>query len=1320
MIKRKMSEDKTLTKIPHFDGHYDHWSEMMENLLRAKGIWNMVAEGYSEPAEGAEVTAAQKKELEDLKMKDHQVKHYLFQAIDRTVFEQILDRRTSKVIWDSMKKKFGGNERVKRSLLNTLRREFEVLAMKPDEKIDAYFGRVMTVSNKMRSNGENMPDSKIVEKILRTLTDQFTYVVISIEESKDTRTMSIDELQSSLAVHEQKFKRSTYEEEDQALNVRGRGRGSYRGKGRGRGRVFNKALIECYRCHNLGHYQYECPNQKQEAHYAEMEEEDEVLLMAYVELKGANRSDAWFVDSGCSNHMCGNQNMFTNLDTSFTHTVKLGNNHKLEVCGKGAIKIILKGVSYVISDVYHVPELRNNLLSVGQLQEKGLDVLFKGGDQKVCCIFHPTRGKIAESVMSTNRMYVLISEICANKEDEEKCLQVDSTSKDELWHQRYGHLSYKNLHDLHSKEMVTGLPKVGELKRTCEACMKGKQHRVPFPKSSSWRATEKLQLIHSDLCGPITPSSNTQKRYLITFIDDFSRKTWIFFALEKSEAFQLFKMFKSSVEKDTGMFIKCLRTDRGGEYNSTEFKDYCKEHGIKRQLTAAYTPQQNGVAERKNRSIMNMVRTILTEKGVPKSFWPEAVQWANHVLNRSPTVAVKDKTPEEAWSDRKPDVGYFKVFGCIGHVHIPDQRRTKLDDKSIKCVLLGFSSESKAYRMYDPVKKKIHTSRDVAFEEAQQWDWNDNHNGEQVGELEWEDVGGETEEPEEETVEEDGEEEGNLNENAQIAEERGRRTRNPPAWTADYVFDDGEDEVNMVKIELENLAFMVISDPTSFQQAANQSNWRQAMDAEIKAIEKNQTWTLSSLPEDAKAIGVKWLYKTKLNELGEVDKYKARLVVKGYAQEYGVDYTEVFTPVARMDTVRMILALAAQKGWGVFQLDVKSAFLHGKLEEDVFVEQPQGYEVKGKENMVYKLHKALYGLKQAPRAWFSRIETYFINEGFTSSPSEQTLFIKRREDKVLIVSVYVDDLLFTGNDDSMLEEFKCSMKKEFDMTDLEKMRYFLGIEVMQRDDGIFICQKKYAAEVIERFGMKDYNPVSNPIVPGQKIGRDEAGEKVDPTLFKQMVGSLMYLTATRPDLMFAVSLISRFMASPTQLHFAVVKRIMRYLKGTMEYGIWYERRETSNLIAYTDSDYAGDIDDSRSTSGYVFLLSGGAVAWASRKQPIVTLSTTEAEYVAAATCACQAVWMKRILEEVGLKQEGEMVLLCDNTSTIKLSKNAVMHGRSKHIRVRYHFLRELTKEGIVKLDYCRTEEQLADVMTKPLKLASFQKIRAAFGMRVMN
>ena len=1222
--ERKMSEDKTLTKIPHFDGHYDHWSELMENLLRAKGLWSLVEEGVIEPAAGVEITAAQQKSLSELKMKDHQVKHYLFQAMDRVVFEQILDRKTSKIIWDSMKRKFGGNERVKRSLLQTLRRDFEVLVMKNDESIDDYFKRVMSVSNKMRSNGEEMSDSKIVEKILRTLTDKFTYVVVSIEESKDTGNMTIDELQSSLSVHEKKFKRSTLEEEVQALNVGGRGRGTYRGRGRGRGRgrLYNKATVECYSCHKLGHFAYECPSGNNGAQFTEIEEKDEVLLMAFVELHETRRGDVWFVDSGCSNHMCGERNMFSSLDTAFTHNVKLGNNHKLEVSGKGVVKITLNGVSYVIRDVYYVPELKNNLLSVGQLQEKGLDVLFKGGEQRTCSIFHPTKGKIAESIMSANRMFILLGEQSDRVKDE-RCLQVDTANREELWHHRYGHLHHKGLQILCSKEMVTGLPDIGQLKISCEACVKGKHHRVPFPKQSKWRSTEKLQLIHSDLCGPITPPSNSQKRYLISFIDDFSRKTWIYFVLEKSEAFHIFKEFKAFVEKQSGNFIKCLRTDRGGEYNSIEFKEFCKENGIKRQLTTAYTPQQNGVAERKNRTIMNMVRAILSEKEVPKSFWADAVQWANHVLNRSPTTIVKDMTPEEAWSGNKPSVEHFRVFGCVGYAHVPEVKRTKLDDRSVKCVMIGYSSESKAYKMFDPIEKKAHISRDVIFEEEKKWNWDESYLADQSIELEWEDEYEchENENEGEEIEAEEPEEVPDQTENPPSPTQAATvgtiattsRVRRPPVWADDYTsgedLSDTGDEANMAMM----VAFMVISDPTNFNEAIRHSQWKEAMDAEIRAIEKNHTWSLVSLPEGAKAIGVKWIYKTKFNELGEVDKLKARLVVKGYAQEYGIDYTEVFAPVARMDTVRMIIAVAAQRGWGIYQLDVKSAFLHGELMEDVFVEQPKGYEAAGKQHMVYKLHKALYGLKQAPRAWFSRIEAYFMKEGFESSTSEQTLFIKREGGKILIVSIYVDDLLFTGNDEGLLNEFKTSMKKEFDMTDLGKMRYFLGIEVVQKDDGIFICQRKYAAEVIERFGMMGFNSVCNPIVPGQKIGRDEAGEKVDSTLYKQMVGSLMYLTATRPDLMYAVSLISRFMANPTQLHFAVAKRIMRYLKGTMEYGIWYKKEGEAGLIGYNDSDYAGDIDDSKSKYGYVLLMRGGDVEWSSRKQQIVTISNNEAE-----------------------------------------------------------------------------------------------------------
>jgi len=319
---------------------------------------------------------------------------------------------------------------------------------------------------------------------------------------------------------------------------------------------------------------------------------------------------------------------------------------------------------------------------------------------------------------------------------------------------------------------------------------------------------------------------------------------------------------------------------------------------------------------------------------------------------------------------------------------------------------------------------------------------------------------------------------------------------------------------------------------------------------------------------------------------------------------------------------------------------VKSAFLHGELKEEIYVQQPAGFMKKGKEEKVYKLRKALYGLKQAPRNWYNKIEAYFARNGFERCFCEHTLFTKSTKGgKILIVSLYVDDLIYTRNDGSMCDDFKSSMMSKFDMTDLGRMRYFLGVEVLRNAHGIFIYQMNYAQEVLSWFGMKDCNAVKNLIVPRTKMSENDAGTKVDATLFKQVVGSLMYLTATRPDLMYGVSLINRFMANPTETHWFAAKRILRYLKGATKFGIFYKKGENTKIIAYTDSDFVGDIDDRKSTSGFVFSLGTGAVSWSSKKQPVVTLSTTEAEYIVVASCACQCIWIKRILETFGFREQ---------------------------------------------------------------------------------
>lgn len=1333
--------------IPKFDGHYDHWAMLMENFLRSKEYWHLVETGIPTVAEGIQSTEAQRKSIEDHKLKDLKAKNYLFQAIDRNIMETILDKGSSKSIWDSMKQKYQGTSRVKRAQLQALRKEFEVLQMKGGEKVEEYFARTLTIVNKMKIYGENITQVMIVEKILRSMTSRFDYVVCSVEESNNLDSLTVDELQSSLLVHEQRMNSHGGDTRDeQALKVsheeqnggRGRGRGFGRGRGRGRGRQSpNKATVECFKCHKLGHFQYECPRWKESANYAEIYEEEEMLLMSLVEADNLQQEETWFLDSGCSNHMCGNREWFSTIDEAFRHSVKLGNDSKMEVLGKGNIRLQINGAIHVVTDVYYVPDLKNNLLSVGQLQERGLALLIQDGK---CKLYHPRRGLIMQTEMTANRMFVLLASVVL--EETSTFLQLATEDSSQLWHRRFGHLSYKGLRTLQHKQMVKGLPFFKDSSKSCPGCFVGKQHRDVIPKKSQWRASHKLQLVHADICGPITPNSNSNKRYFITFIDDFSRKVWIYFLVEKSEAFTTFKYYKSLVEKESGAFICCLRTDRGGEFTSNEFNEFCKIHGISRQLTTSYTPQQNGVAECKNRTIMNMVRCMLCDKQVPKVFWPEAAKWTVHVLNRSPTLTVKDKTPEEMWSGIKPKVDYFKVFGCLTHVHVPDQKRTKLDDKSLQCVLLGVSDESKAYRLFDPVARKIIVSRDVSFEEDKGWNWGRTAEEVKHDVLIWEgsnDSEDASSENEEEAVVEGTETAGvtdqdaeattstssdSSNEDASVHATAEGRSRRAPNYLQDYETGEGlsedEDYFAMFISDDEDYFAMFTSheDPSSFEEAERDEKWRKAMDLEIEAIKKNETWQLTTLPKGAKKIGVKWVFRTKLNENGEVDKLKARLVAKGYAQQQGIDYNEVFAPVARWDTIRMVLALAAQKGWNVYQLDVKSAFLHGELTEDVYVEQPPGYVRKGEEEKVYKLKKALYGLKQAPRAWYSKIEAYFVKEGFERCDHEHTLFVKTGGGKrILIVSLYVDDLIFTGNDACMFESFKKSMKIEFDMTDLGKMKYFLGVEIQQNSEGIYLSQKKYACELLEKFGLQNCNSVKNPIVPGFKLSKKGEGARIDATAYKQLIGSLMYITVTRPDLMYVVCLLSRYMASPNELHMHAAKRVLRYLKGTVELGVFYKRGDVKDLVAYTDSDYAGDIDDRRSTSGYVFLLSGGAVSWASKKQPVVTLSTTEAEYVAAAVCACQCVWMRKVLEKIGLSQSKCSVIMCDNSSTIKLSKNPVMHGRCKHIDVRFHFLRDLTKKEVVKLIHCGTSNQVADIMTKPLKLDVFLKLRVQLGVR---
>ncbi|GKV36358.1 hypothetical protein SLEP1_g44499 [Rubroshorea leprosula] len=698
-------------------------------------------------------------------------------------------------------------------------------------------------------------------------------------------------------------------------------------------------------------------------------------------------------------------------------------------------------------------------------------------------------------------------------------------------------------------------------------------------------------------------------------------------------------------EKECGHQIKILRTDMGGEFLSNEFGSFYKQNGIKRQLTIRRTPEQNGVAERKNRTVVEMARSMLNEKKLPQTFWAEAVATTVHILNLSPTKAVRNMTPYEAWWKRKPNVSSLRVFGCISYAMIASNDRTKMDQKSEKCIFVGYSCESKGYRLYNPITKKLIIRRDVVFDENSAWEWNEG----KIQHLSYEES--ESSEPQAEETEV----------GQQSSPTLSSPTRSPqsaPTPQPRRMFTRSMSGAILRKekpweqvYDLDTYALLV-AEPTCYDEAYGKQEWENSMKEEIDSIEKNNTWELVDKPEGKTPIGVKWVYRVKYKADGSVQKYKARLVAKGYVQKHGIDFLETFSPVARFETVRLVIALAAQMKWKIFQFDVKSAFLNGWLEEDVYVEQPEGFIVQGKEGKVYKFKKALYGLKQAPRAWYGRLDSYLHDNDFHRNENEPTLYVKVKGGDILIICVYVDDIIYTGSSNILIEEFKKNMSAEFDMSDLGLLHYFLGLQIYQTDYGIFVSQEKYALDLLKKFNMQNCKMSATPMNTNEKLTVDDGTPRANEKYFRSMVGGLMYLTHTRPDIMFSVSLVSRFMHNPFVHHLGTAKRILCYIRATSNFGIWYKPVPNFKFLGFTDSDWAGSVDDRKSTSGYIFNLGSGAVSWSSKKQECTALSSSEAEYVAASSAACQAIWMRRIMKDLQQVQEKATKIFCDNHYSI--------------------------------------------------------------------
>jgi hypothetical protein len=459
----------------------------------------------------------------------------------------------------------------------------------------------------------------------------------------------------------------------------------------------------------------------------------------------------------------------------------------------------------------------------------------------------------------------------------------------------------------------------------------------------------------------------------------------------------------------------------------------------------------------------------------------------------------------------------------------------------------------------------------------------------------------------------------------------------------------------------------------------------------------------------------KWIFKLKLHADGSLERYKARYVLRGFTQRPGVDYDETFSPVVKPATVRTVLTLALSRDCPVHQLDVKNAFLHGTLTETVYCTQPVGFVDPAHPDMVCKLNKSLYGLKQAPRAWYSRFATFLCSQGFVEAKSDTSLFLLRRGPDTAYLLLYVDDIVLTASSPGLLRRIISCLQQEFAMKDLGALHHFLGVTVERRPQGLFLHQRQYPVDLLERAGMAECKPCATRLDTQGKVSA-AVPPVADPTGYRSTVGALQYLIFTRPDIAYAVQQVCLHMHDPREPHLTAMKRILRYLRGTLDFGLLLHWSSTTELRVYTDADWAGCPDTRRSTSGYVVFLGDSLVSWSSKRQPVVSRSSAEAEYRAVANGVAEAAWLRQLLQELHSPLATSTLVFCDNVSAVYLCTNPVQHQRTKHVEIDLHIVRERIACGAVRVLHVPTTSQFADVFTKGLPTMVFTEFRSSLNI----
>jgi hypothetical protein len=1230
---------------------------------------------------------------------------------------QVLDERSLQIIMaDSPNDGRNSLKTLKQHYASTekprvlkLYEELTTIRMSPDEDVTDYLIRAERAATGLNAAGENITDNLIIAMILKGLPDDYKPFVVVHTQMDKTKTLS--EFKAALHTYASteacrisaQHSALTTKGHTPSLNSKTTQCLSCGKHGHSSKVCRTKSKLYCNFCKKPGHNESVCFTKKRgvntHAEKTKLPDRDCASTSTTYTFTTNGHTDRvktgyLLVDCGATCHIVNYENMFVSYDNTFdpkNHAIELADGYRSNdiAIARGNAKTTLVDAQgnlceVTLKDALLAPKFPTSLFSVRAATDAGAKIIFSKGAAELVAkgtTFKLTRG---------GQLYFLPT-------NNTNSARVTRTLEE--WHRTLGHMNYEDV--LHLQSVTEGMTiNKQQSEKSCTICLENKLTKLPKSYDSPpVHAVKKLERIHTDICGPIQPQSSEGHRYIINFIDEYSSLIFVYLLRTKDEASQALKQFLADIAPFGTP--KEVHSDNGTEYTSRTFRQILLDHSIKQTTTAPYSPYQNGKSERSWRSLLDMARCLLADASLPKFLWPYAVRHAQYLRNRSYQRRTR-KTAYELFTGSRPDMRHIHPFGAPCTVLIEGQKQ-KLSARGQTGIYLGMNTSSQGYYVLNPTNNSISTSRNVKVHDmSNEDDLNCYHHNETVrdprtpSEYSESNVQGNSStttegvnQPDDviQTVEPTG-------------NDRPHRETKRPGYLKDYYCTANVDYACTV----------IPTMPENYEEATNSAEaerWKAAMDVEINTLIENDTWEIVPLPHDRTETKGKWVYAMKQSKQeGEVT-YKARYVAKGYSQVEGIDYDETFSPTTRFTTVRMLIQKAVNESLHLHQMDVKGAYLNAPIDKEIYVQQPPGYEFTHESGAHFtcRLKKSLYGLKQSGRNWHITLTEYLTSKHFTVSDNDPCEYTLNTSNGQLIILFWVDDIILASNNMTLIDDMKRDLGERFKMDDRGELRWFLGIDFKHLQDGsIVMSQERYIESIIHRSKLQDCNPVDTPAEKGLQLSAPSDTDHLKAVQcnfpYRSAVGSLIYLmVATRPDISWIVSKLSQFLDKPGLAQINAAKRVMKYLQGTKSHGLKFTKTE-GYLQGYVDADWANDTTDRRSTTGYIFTLGSAPISWKTRKQQTVALSSCEAEYMSMSDAAKEAIYLRGMLQSVGIAQPNSTNIYCDNRGALALSKNgAKQHDRSKHIDVRYHFIREQTDVTFV---HVRSNDNMADFLTKSL------------------